>query len=327
MHPLLALGLELRQRGYFFAAITPESHRRILERTNFRVTDPLRGIFGWNRPFARTAVDPVLFELLESANCIARCDDSTGLYKSRVRFSTLRAPSGDAALFVHSSFPTDSNDAVFFGPDTYRYVQFVQAQLELETPARFFARAIDLGTGSGAGGLMLQSFCGEMMLSDVNALALDYANINEALNPFLKKSESQPGAAANVTRVKSDLFASISGDFDLIIANPPFIQDNAKRAYRDGGGEWGAGLSIRIVRESLKRLSPAGKLMLYTASPIHDGKDVFFDSIRADLEGDFTFTYKELDPDIFGEELANPAYHEIDRIAAVGLVVKRHNCC
>ena len=32
--------------------------------------------------------------------------------------------------------------------------------------------------------------------------------------------------------------------------------------------------------------------------------------------------YAELDPDIFGEELGEPAYADVERIAAVGLVVK-----
>ena len=35
------------------------------------------------------------------------------------------------------------------------------------------------------------------------------------------------------------------------------------------------------------------------------------------------WTYREMDPDIFGEELLNPAYAEADRIAAVVLTAQR----
>ena len=44
--------------------------------------------------------------------------------KSRVRLATI-----DDLLFVHSAFPTDPPDAVFFGPDTYRFVRFVRSFL------------------------------------------------------------------------------------------------------------------------------------------------------------------------------------------------------
>jgi hypothetical protein len=38
---------------------------------------------------------------------------------------------------------------------------------------------------------------------------------------------------------------------------------------------------------------------------------------------DYNWTYRELDPDVFGEELATPGYESVDRIAAVVLTVTR----
>jgi hypothetical protein len=42
-------------------------------------------------------------------------------------------------------------------------------------------------------------------------------------------------------------------------------------------------------------------------------------------EGDFAWTYEEVDPDVFGEELETEAYRAADRIAAVVLNVRKRN--
>jgi len=52
------------------------------------------------------------------------------------------------------------------------------------------------------------------------------------------------------------------------------------------------------------------------------------DELRAALERELpalgcTLRYRELDPDLFGEELDKPAYADVERIAAVGAVVER----
>ncbi len=45
--------------------------------------------------------------------------------------------------------PTAERDAVFFGPDTYRFAIFLRHHVQQA------ARAVDIGCGSGAGGLAL----------------------------------------------------------------------------------------------------------------------------------------------------------------------------
>ncbi|MNF15327.1 hypothetical protein D3C80_2178860 [compost metagenome] len=37
----------------------------------------------------------------------------------------------------------------------------------------------------------------------------------------------------------------------------------------------------------------------------------------------FGWTYRELDPDVFGEELLTPGYQRVERIAVVALIVTR----
>jgi methylase of polypeptide subunit release factors len=112
--------------------------------------------------------------------------------------------------------------------------------------------------------------------------------------------------------------SGVGGEVDLVLANPPYLRDELRRTYRDGGGELGETLSLRIVSEAAQRLARGGTLILYTGAAIVDGEDVFLRKATALLErSGMTFTYEELDPDVFGEELSKPAYASVDRIAAV----------
>src|SRR5690606_28126182 len=166
--------------------------------------------------------------------------ESTGdMLRSRVRFATL-----GEHIFVHSSYPTSSADAVFFGPDSYRFCSLIARSLG---PCK---RVVDVGCGTGAGGLIASSQAEQVVLTDVNQGALDLAQVNARL------------AGVSVQLQKSDVLAAVEGPIDAVIANPPYMRDEAGRAYRDGGGKLGEGLAVRIVREALARLQPGGRLVL-----------------------------------------------------------------
>ncbi|MCA1664276.1 MAG: class I SAM-dependent methyltransferase, partial [Myxococcales bacterium] len=124
--------------------------------------------------------------------------------------------------------------------------------------------------------------------------------------------------------VTADLLAGVEGECDLIVANAPYIADPARRAYRDGGGTFGTDLSERIVAEAVPRLRPDGQLLLYTGAPFVDGQDRLRRRLAPLLEAaDVTVDYDELDPDVFGEELEQPAYAEVERIAVVCIDIRR----
>jgi methylase of polypeptide subunit release factors len=297
---LFELGSALRAQGYHFVTTTPDTHRRVnaraAQRGEERARD-LRDVFGFSRPFGPGVLPEASLALLEAAGELAHDGE---LYRSRVRFSTL-----DDLLLVHSSYPTVAHDAVFFGPDTYRFCALL---------GRWAPRArtlVDLGCGTGAGGLCLRRRAETIVLSDINERALVYARVNARL----------AGAQADVRA--SDLLAAISEPADLIIANPPYMLDPVGRSYRDGGGAHGEELSLRIVREALARLAPGGTLILYTGAAVVAGRDTFLSAVTPLLnEAGLGFEYEELDPDVFGEELLAPGYEQVERIAAVGLRVR-----
>jgi len=110
----------------------------------------------------------------------------------------------------------------------------------------------------------------------------------------------------------------LDGGFDLVLSNPPYILDPAKLRYRHGGDMHGAGLSVSIVDAALARLNPGGSLLLYTGIAIVDGRDEFLETVRPKLDARCaSWTYEELDPDIFGGQLGCEGYEDVERIAAV----------
>nr|MBA3453392.1 class I SAM-dependent methyltransferase [Deltaproteobacteria bacterium] len=185
---------------------------------------------------------------------------------------------------------------------TYRYCALLRREVISA------ARVLDVGCGSGVGGLCLMDRVDRIVLSDINEHALGFARVNAHL----------AGVADRVELISGDLYANVHGMVDLIVANPPYLLDPGHRVYRDGGGDLGTGLGVRIVREGLTRLAPNGRLILYTGAPIVGGHDRLRAAITPVLDaGSLRWTYQEIDPDVFGEELELPAYAAVDRIAAV----------
>lgn len=299
---LVELGRALRQHAYSFTTVTPLTHQRVNAREGAAWAHDLAGIFGWSRPFKEGVPNAELLALMERAGVIDTGAD--GLLRARLRASTL-----DGQLYFHSPFPTSEQDAVFFGPDTYRFIRALRQGLAaLDAPVR---RAADIGCGAGPGAVTLAlAYPGaEVFGVDINPAALVLADVNARI-----------AGAANLEAVNSNLLRELDGQFDLIVSNPPYLLDGEQRAYRHGGGDLGAGLSLAMVEEAIERLAPGGVLMLYTGVAMVASADPFRAAAETRLrDAGFLWSYEEIDPDVFGEELEQPAYGHADRIAAVWL--------
>ena len=302
----VALLEELQARNYRFITPTPATHARVLARK--REAANLRDVLGWSLPFSEEVIDAEIIRLLRNADAI---EGVGGLMKSRLRVSSLHED-----LFLHSAFPTLAHDAVFFGPDSYRFAAFIASQTRA---LRSRSYIVDIGAGSGVGAVAAARALqdrGEtpiVTLTDINPAALDLAQANMCATNI-------PGG---FDFLQTAGLAEIPSPPDLIIANPPYIADPAHRAYRDGGGLHGGEVSLSWARQAAERLKPGGALLLYTGSAIVNGEDQLKAALFGALSG-FDITYREIDPDVFGEELERKDYAEVERIAVVGLVaVKR----
>lgn len=302
---LVTLVRFLAERGYGFVTATPLSHARVNARPGNAEARNLRDVFGWSRPFRPDLLPPPMLDLMRAGGVLA---EAGGMLRSLLRVSSL-----EGMLFLHSAFPTAEADAVFFGPDTYRFANAILAELERrQAPVR---RAVDIGCGAGPGGILVARARPDAAVAmvDINGAALRLARVNAVL-----------AGASNAEARHSDLLSGVEGEFDLVVANPPYLVDPAQRAYRHGGGDLGAGLSLAILDAALARLAPGGTLVLYTGAAVVKGEDPFRSAAEERLAGSGArWRYREMDPDVFGEELETPAYAGADRIAAVVLTVKR----
>ncbi|MCJ2072526.1 class I SAM-dependent methyltransferase [Methylobacterium sp. J-030] len=302
---VLSLARALRDTGYTFTTVTPTTHAHVNARSRNAEAKSLRDVFGWSRPFRAGLLPEPILRLMRAAG--AATEDGP-LLRPTIRFSSL-----DGELFAHSAYPPSAPDAVFFGPDTVRFAGAVIAHLEGRTaPVR---RALDLGCGSGAGGICVAKRVpgAEVVLVDINPAAMRAARVNARL-----------AGADGVAVLRSDLLRDVEGLFDLIVSNPPFMIDTAARAYRHGGGPLGAGLSLAVAAQAVERLAPGGSLVLFTGAAIVEGQDPFRDAV-ADLcaRARLDWTYREVDPDEYGEELATEAYDAVERLALVVLTATR----
>ncbi|MGI4811047.1 MAG: methyltransferase [Janthinobacterium lividum] len=298
---LVRLAALVATTGYDFITPTPATIARVNARPGAEWARDLRDVFGWSRPFRRGTVPAEIADAAEQAGVLVPAGE--GL-RSTVRLSSL-----DGSLFMHSAYPTSAADAVFFGPDTYRFARAIRQAMPPTV-----RRAVDIGCGSGPGAIVVARARpeAEVLAVDINEAALALTRVNAVT------------AGVTVDARHSDLLDAVDGDLDLVVANPPYLVDPGERAYRHGGGPLGAGLSLKILDAAIRRLSPGGTLLLYTGAAIIGGVDPFRVAAEERLGGSgMRWTYDEIDPDVFGEELDGGAYATSDRIAAILLAAHK----
>jgi release factor glutamine methyltransferase len=149
-------------------------------------------------------------------------------------------------------------------PDTETVVELALEMLHASPPGRRL-RIADIGTGSGAILLALLSelpgACG--LGTDISQAALQTASGNAA----------RLGLAPHAAFVACDYAAALSGRFDLIVSNPPYIRsaaiadlapevrDHDPIAALDGGPD-GLDAYRALIPQAARLLLPGGALVL-----------------------------------------------------------------
>ncbi|MCJ8520315.1 release factor glutamine methyltransferase [Pseudorhizobium tarimense] len=148
-------------------------------------------------------------------------------------------------------------------PDTETLVDRVLPRLRQIVAAQGAARVLDLGTGTGAIILALLKECAGAIgfATDISDGALETARANAV----------RLGLSDRLETVRSNWFEAISGRFDIIVSNPPYIQSSVvaelEPEVRDfdppralDGGADGLDAYRAIAAGALKRLASGGVL-------------------------------------------------------------------
>ena len=141
-------------------------------------------------------------------------------------------------------------------PETEELVDLILA----ENPSTVL-KVLDIGTGSGAISVSLKKSrpMWQVTASDLSADALVLAKENAKLNQV------------DISFIQSDVFENISGSFDIIVSNPPYISENDKDEVSLNvltsepkmalfADEEGLAIYRQIIEEADKYLTPKGKL-------------------------------------------------------------------
>jgi len=167
------------------------------------------------------------------------------------------------------SFKCDTR-ALIPRPETELLVtKAIEAGLKLEGNYGRPLKVLDLCCGTGCLGIALaiEKPHWQITLADISTDALELCCINA--NNLLS------GRPNTVSILQSDLFSDITGKFDIITANPPYLTPQETRDCLDlgwkepslalDGGEVGLGIIKRLIEQAASRLEDDGILLLEAA--------------------------------------------------------------
>ena len=133
---------------------------------------------------------------------------------------------------------------------------------------------LDLCCGSGCIGVVLAKRGANVTAADISDRALEIARRNAERNGVTMKL------------VESDLFENVTGTFDLIVSNPPYLSDADMAAMDAGlrfepalalyGGADGLDFYRRIAADYKRYLKPGGALLLEIGMTQKEAVSAFF---------------------------------------------------
>ncbi len=138
--------------------------------------------------------------------------------------------------------------------DPVMYIGLDSLGLALTAPRYSCRNVLDLCTGSGVQALTASRYAEFVTAVDINPRAIRFARFNAQLNGI-----------ANIKVIQSNLYSNVgNGQFDIILANPPFVPSPEKDlAFRDGGAK-GEDILSKIISEASDHLTEYGRLHIVT---------------------------------------------------------------
>ena len=117
-------------------------------------------------------------------------------------------------------------------------------------------KCLEVGCGSGLVSVYMAGCGCDVMACDINPSALRCMEKNAAINH------------CEVKTVESDLFENISGKFDTIVFNPPYLpsEDQVPGAEQWNGGKEGFETTEKFLAQCPEHLNDGGRIFIILSS-------------------------------------------------------------
>jgi release factor glutamine methyltransferase len=155
----------------------------------------------------------------------------------------------------------------------------IEEVLRYYSPPGDGLRILDIGTGSGAIGVVLAR--------ELPAAWVAATDILPGALAVARRNALTHGVADRMTFLEGDLFASVSGNFDIICSNPPYVPEDKYDLLPAGIREFepqGALIAVpdgvdfhrKIIREGAHRLKAGGRIFLEIGEGQRDRIEALF---------------------------------------------------
>jgi release factor glutamine methyltransferase len=130
------------------------------------------------------------------------------------------------------------------------------------------ATVLDMGCGSGIGGIFALTWAGRVVAVDINPEAVRCARINALLHGVETRMDVREG----------DLFAPVMGErFDVVLFNPPYLRGEPRGLF--DRALWATDVVERFAAGLPARLAPGGHALVLLSSAGDEA--AFLDAFRA----------------------------------------------
>lgn len=115
-------------------------------------------------------------------------------------------------------------------------------------------KVLEIGCGSGLLSIIAAKRDCDVTSVDIDEKALECARDNAKTNNI------------RINFLRSDIFSSVSGKFDLIIFNPPYLPEKISEFSRTWAGGENVEIITRFIKDAKSFLSPSGKVLIIISS-------------------------------------------------------------
>ncbi len=152
--------------------------------------------------------------------------------------------------FYHGNMQLEVPEGVYYPREDSLLLAKALEKLKLKGKS-----ALEIGCGCGFLSMLLAKRKADVTAVDMNPEAVEITKLN---------------AHANKTHVhafKSDLFSDVSGKFDLIIFNPPYLPvEEGEKDVTYSGGASGLETIGKFIGQVKKHLNPGGGVLILISS-------------------------------------------------------------